>query len=66
LVIVAIPGDINHDNRISVGDLSKMVKAYGKTSSDPDWNSVMILDLNQDGFIDIEDLARMAKLILNW
>ncbi|MZQ83010.1 carbohydrate-binding protein [Paenibacillus sp. 5J-6] len=66
LVIVAIPGDINHDNRISVGDLSKMVKAYGKSSSDPDWNSVMSLDLNQDGFIDIVDLAQMAKLILNW
>ncbi|MZQ86673.1 hypothetical protein GQF01_31660 [Paenibacillus sp. 5J-6] len=66
LVIVSIPGDTNNDNKVSVGDLSRMVKAYGKTSQDPDWNSVMSLDLNQDGFIDIEDLVQMAKLIFNW
>lgn len=66
LVIVSIPGDINNDNRVSIGDLSKLVKVYGKKSSDPDWQSVMGLDLNHDGFIDIEDLSQMAQMILNW
>ncbi|NOV03897.1 carbohydrate-binding protein [Paenibacillus planticolens] len=66
LVIVSIPGDINNDNKVSIGDLAIMAKAYGKTSADPDWSSVASLDFNGDGIIDIVDLAQMASLILNW
>ncbi len=62
----AVEGDYNNDNVTSVGDLAMMVKAYGKTSADPDWHSVKAFDLNKDNIIDIQDLVTLAKLILNW
>ncbi|GBF77080.1 hypothetical protein PA598K_05604 [Paenibacillus sp. 598K] len=59
-----VPGDFNNDNRASVGDLALMAKAYGKSSTSPDWNDVKKFDLNNDGTIDIEDLSALARLIL--
>ncbi|GBF78507.1 hypothetical protein PA598K_07161 [Paenibacillus sp. 598K] len=59
-----LPGDVNNDNRVSVGDLALVAKAYGKTSSSPDWNEVKIYDINQDEKIDMEDLIVLARLIL--
>ncbi|WP_157272695.1 cohesin domain-containing protein [Paenibacillus daejeonensis] len=59
-----IPGDLNNDDRVSVGDLALVAKAYGKTSDSPDWNQFKAYDLNQDGVIDIEDLVALARLIL--
>ncbi|MFS0722976.1 cohesin domain-containing protein [Paenibacillus sp. 1P07SE] len=59
-----IPGDFNNDDRVSVGDLALVAKAYGKTSESPDWNQVKQYDINNDGFIDIEDLVALARLIL--
>ncbi|WP_419872797.1 family 78 glycoside hydrolase catalytic domain [Candidatus Pristimantibacillus sp. PTI5] len=66
LVIVSIPGDMNTDDKVSIGDLGIMAKAYGKSSSDADWNQVKQLDLNKDNKIDISDLVSLALLILNW
>lgn len=60
-----VPGDVNDDDRVSVGDLALLAKAYGKSSSSPDWNLVKQYDLNKDGTIDIEDLVQLARLILN-
>ncbi|NOU98601.1 family 43 glycosylhydrolase [Paenibacillus planticolens] len=60
-----IPGDLNGDSKISIGDLAVMAKWYGKSSADPDWNLYKHVDLNGDGKIDIEDLAALARLILN-
>lgn len=60
-----IPGDFNDDNRVSVGDLALLAKAYGKTSESPDWDQVKHYDINNDGVIDIEDLVALARLILN-
>lgn len=59
-----MPGDVNGDNRVSVGDLALVAAAYGKTSADPDWERYRLLDLSEDGKIDIEDLAAIARLIL--
>lgn len=64
-VIVRIPGDFNDDDRVSIGDLAIMAKAYGITSSDPNWDEVKHLDLVDDGIIDIADLVKLAKLIIN-
>jgi predicted peptidase len=61
----AIPGDNNDDGKVSVGDLALVAKAYGKSSTSPDWNQVKKYDINDDGTIDIEDLSALARLILN-
>lgn len=63
-IIGGIPGDWNNDGRVSIGDLAIVVQSYGKTSADPDWESIKKGDLNGDGVIDIEDLVMMAVLIL--
>ncbi|RIX59641.1 hypothetical protein D3P08_05760 [Paenibacillus nanensis] len=60
-----IPGDVNNDNRVSIGDLSLLAKAYGKSEAhSPDWNQVKDYDFNNDKIIDIADLAALARLIL--
>jgi hypothetical protein len=65
-VIVSIPGDINHDNKVSVGDLAVMAKSYGMKASDAGWDLIKMYDLNSDGKIDIVDLAMLSKMIFNW
>lgn len=60
-----IPGDNNNDGKVSVGDLALVAKAYGKSASSPDWDQVKHYDITNDGIIDIEDLAALARLILN-
>ncbi|WP_350340464.1 dockerin type I domain-containing protein [Paenibacillus hexagrammi] len=41
-----------------------MQQRWRKTSADPDWSSYKNADLNNDGKVDIEDLAAVAKKIL--
>jgi len=59
-----IPGDVNHDNKVSIGDLGIVAAHYGKTSSSPDWEQVKHADVNGDGKIDIVDLAFVARKIM--
>lgn len=59
-----VPGDVNDDGRVSVGDLALVATAYGKSSDSPDWDQVKKYDINKDGAIDIEDLVALARLIL--
>lgn len=63
-VIRTQPGDLNEDGRFSVGDLAIIAAAYGKTSTDADWELYRKADLTKDGKVDIEDLVAMALLIL--
>jgi len=58
------PGDMNGDDRYSVGDLAIVASYYGKTAADPNWHLYKKADLNQDGVIDIVDLAMLARQIL--
>ncbi|OPH61254.1 hypothetical protein BC351_15035 [Paenibacillus ferrarius] len=60
-VPVGIPGDLNHDNKVSIGDLGFAAANYGKTSSSPDWDQVKSADMNNDNIIDILDLAALAN-----
>jgi hypothetical protein len=60
-----IPGDINHDNKISIGDLGIVAANYGKTSASPDWEQVKRADVTGDGKIDISDLAFVASKIMD-
>ncbi|MBB3112853.1 GH43 family beta-xylosidase/uncharacterized protein YjdB/lysophospholipase L1-like esterase [Paenibacillus phyllosphaerae] len=64
LVIKQSAGDINGDNRYSIGDLSIAAAHYGKTNADPNWTTIKSVDLNNDGVIDIIDLVALARLIL--
>jgi alpha-glucosidase (family GH31 glycosyl hydrolase)/uncharacterized protein YjdB len=62
---VGIPGDMNHDGKVSIGDLGMVAANYGKTSGSPDWESIKHLDTNHDGKIDITDLAFIAQKIMD-
>ncbi|WP_317890820.1 discoidin domain-containing protein [Paenibacillus arenilitoris] len=56
-------GDLNDDGKYSIGDLGMIAAAYGKASTDPDWDRYKKADLNDDGKIGIEDLAAMAQKV---
>lgn len=60
---IMILGDINGDGRISIGDIGIMAANYGIASVDPNWHSYKRADMNNDGIIDIVDLATVARLI---
>lgn len=64
-VIKPQPGDLNGDGKISIGDLAIVAAAYGKKATDSDWDRYKSADLVADGVIDIEDLVKMAGMILD-
>lgn len=57
-------GDLNGDGRVSVGDLALLAKAFDLKEGDAGWDAVKLADSNQNGSIDMEDLAELAKLIM--
>ncbi|WP_422658870.1 endo-beta-N-acetylglucosaminidase [Paenibacillus sp. EC2-1] len=57
-------GDINHDGKVSIGDLAMIAANYGKTSDSADWVQIKHMDVNSDGKIDILDLSFVARKIL--
>lgn len=63
-VPVGVPGDLNNDGKVSVGDLSFAAANYGKNTESSDWNQVKRADMNNDGKIDISDLAAIASKII--
>ncbi|MCR8632216.1 fibronectin type III domain-containing protein [Paenibacillus radicis (ex Xue et al. 2023)] len=62
-VIKTIPGDLNGDQIVNVGDLAILAAAYGLTSGQEGWNDIKHLDFNNDGVINIVDLVHLANLI---
>ncbi len=64
ITVDGIYGDLNHDNKVTIGDLAILAVNYGKNTSSPDWEQVKRADLNGDGKIDIEDMALLAKKII--
>ncbi|WP_261807719.1 glycosyl hydrolase family 28 protein [Paenibacillus sp. N3.4] len=65
-IITGVPGDLNGDGKVSIGDLAIVAKYYGKSSTDLDWDQYKFADLNHDGVIDIADLAIIAQKILDF
>lgn len=63
-VITSVSGDLNGDNVVRIGDLAIVASHYGLTSLDPNWIQIKAADINNDGKIDIQDLAAIARLIL--
>ncbi|TVX98979.1 fibronectin type III domain-containing protein [Paenibacillus cremeus] len=62
-VIKAIPGDLNGNQKVDVGDLGMLAAAYGLSSSQDGWNDKKYMDFNSDGVINIIDLAYLANLL---
>lgn len=58
------PGDINGDNKVSIGDLAMIAANYGKDSSSPDWLLVKKADVTGDNRIDLDDLVKVASQII--
>ena len=59
-----IPGDINDDGVINVGDLAIASYYYAAEEGDPNWDAAKIADVNNDGVVDLKDLAFIALEIL--
>ncbi|MBP1963140.1 NPCBM/NEW2 domain-containing protein [Paenibacillus aceris] len=59
-----IPGDINGDKKVSIGDLAVIAANYGKNASSPDWLSIKLADVDGDNEIDLDDLVLVASRIL--
>ncbi|MBE6425735.1 MAG: hypothetical protein E7029_07115 [Planctomycetaceae bacterium] len=56
--------DLNDDGQITITDLVRFAKNYGRSSQStaPDlWNSAALCDFDQNGKIDITDLVQFAK-----
>ncbi|WP_261808036.1 amidase family protein [Paenibacillus sp. N3.4] len=59
-----IPGDLNGNMIIDVGDLAVLIKYFGIGSDNPNWSKVANADFNKNNVIDISDLAALGKLVL--
>ncbi|HHW01078.1 MAG TPA: DUF4982 domain-containing protein [Clostridiaceae bacterium] len=59
-----IPGDVNGDGVINVGDLAVTAYYYAVEEGDPNWNAAKAADTNNDGVIDLKDLIFIARKIL--
>ncbi len=53
-----VPGDINLDNYVNVGDLQQLVNKWSLTSASPGWEP--LCDLNDDGLVNVADLMILA------
>jgi hypothetical protein len=60
---VALPGDLNIDGKSSIGDLAIVASHYGEIATDANW--LASADINNDGVIDIIDLAAVAHNIIS-
>jgi hypothetical protein len=53
-----LPGDVNSDNQIDIGDLGHLADAFGSTPASPQWDANA--DLNCDNAVNILDLGLLA------
>ncbi len=60
-IITLIPGA----TKVTIADLSLLVKFYGLKNTDAGWDQVAAADLNDTGKIDIAAVAAVAQLILD-
>jgi hypothetical protein len=62
-VTTTLAGDINSDDRVNVGDLQRLVAAWGSNNSGGWGNWNPNADLSKDGTINVSDLL---LLVANW
>uniref|UniRef100_UPI0038B36AFC dockerin type I domain-containing protein n=1 Tax=Paenibacillus puerhi TaxID=2692622 RepID=UPI0038B36AFC len=58
-----MPGDLNDDRQVDIGDLAMLAAAYGLKSDHAEWSRYAHMDINQDGILNIVDLSYVASLI---
>ena len=61
---IRIPGDVNGDGVINVGDLAVAAYYYAAEEGDPNWDKAKAADVNKDGVVDLKDLVFIALEIL--
>ncbi|WP_245583760.1 discoidin domain-containing protein [Paenibacillus terrigena] len=57
-------GDLNGDGKVTIGDLAIAAANYGATKDSPNWNKLRVADFDNNGVIDISDLAAIAQKII--
>ncbi|MEM2567033.1 MAG: dockerin type I domain-containing protein [Candidatus Bathyarchaeia archaeon] len=50
-----LPGDVNKDGKVDMTDVGIILRAYGTTSSSPNWNPNC--DTNNDNKVDMSDVG---------
>jgi thermitase len=50
-----LPGDVYHDGKVDIRDISIVSRAYGSRPGMPGWNPHA--DLNEDGVVDVKDTS---------
>lgn len=63
--VVVLIGDLNANSRVDIGDLAIAAYYYNTDSSSDNWPQAHIADVNNDGIVDILDLAIIARSIVN-
>ncbi|OAB46850.1 beta-N-acetylglucosaminidase domain-containing protein [Paenibacillus antarcticus] len=63
-VSAGIPGDVNHNGKVTIGDLALVAANYGKDSTSSYWEQIKHMDIDGSGTIDISDLSFVAKRII--
>lgn len=60
-----LEGDTNYDGVVNMLDLSNMIDWAGISDSDPNWEKLYVFfDFNNNGEIDVYDIAYVASLII--
>ncbi|MGO4544105.1 DUF4962 domain-containing protein [Paenibacillus sp. 2TAB23] len=62
--ITATIGDTNNDQLFNIADFVNIALHYGKDTTSSDWATAKKADINDDGIVDIEDLAFIASRII--
>lgn len=63
-IATGLPGDLNANHAVDVGDLALLIKNYGMTDTSDNWSQVSEGDLNHNGIIDLPDLAGLGRKVL--
>lgn len=59
-LIERLPEDVNGDGKVNVTDLLQVVSNLGKTSTNPNWETVKAADVNGDLVVDHKDVTLVA------
>ncbi|WP_374121449.1 dockerin type I domain-containing protein [Paenibacillus sp. LHD-117] len=62
--VAGIPGDVNQDGKVSIGDLAIVAVHYGKDKDSADWETAQAADVDGNMMIDIRDLVLVANRII--
>ena len=56
----ALIGDINKDLKIGQEEIDFVIENYGKNENAEDWHNIRLADIDENGIIDIIDIAYLS------